>query len=71
MSWLVRATARVQGVLFPFMGPAQVRPVEGQTAPTSEGTCPLCRRPLAAHEFERVAGRPTRMHCPVSPAEAA
>lgn len=64
MGWLVSATERLQKSLFPYMGPAQVRPVEGQTVKTTDAACPLCGAPLAKHEFDRVPGKSTGMVCP-------
>jgi hypothetical protein len=64
MGWLISATERLQRRLFPFMGPAQVQPVEGQTVRTVDAACPLCGLPLAAHAFDRSPSRATRMECP-------
>jgi ribosomal protein S27AE len=64
MGWFVRATGRMQKGLLPWMGPAQVQDVEGQTVRTRDAMCPMCGHPLAAHTFDRSANRPTRMECP-------
>lgn len=66
MRWFERVTQRMQNGLLPFMGPAQVQAVEGQTVRTEDAVCPLCGVALAQHAFDRVPGRPTRMQCPAA-----
>lgn len=52
-SWMIRR-----------MGPPQVGPYETQVPlPEERNVCPLCGKPMAAHDVDR-SGERTFLHCP-------
>lgn len=62
---------RVNGRLYPVLGPAMLGPYDAQGRPRAS-RCPLCGRDMGAHAIER-SGGDTFLHCPVQqvhPAEA-
>lgn len=55
---------RVNRALYPVLGPAQITPM-GVQAPTPAAMCPVCRRAISEHRFDRKdRSRPTIMVCP-------
>lgn len=60
---------RLNRTLFPYIGPPPLGPYnQAPLPPTAGKPCPMCGMPMSDHEVERRDGRPTQLHCPVSPA---
>jgi hypothetical protein len=59
---------RLNGALFPYLGPPELGPYdEPPLAPTGGKPCPICGVQMSLHEIERGEGRTaTRIHCPVA-----
>ncbi|ALJ20759.1 type IV secretion protein Rhs [Microbacterium sp. No. 7] len=56
--------AYLNAKLIRFAGPASVGPYETEPEPSrAERACPLCRRPMSEHTFDRSGPKPL-MHCP-------
>jgi len=57
---------RLNAALVPKIGPPPLGPYNQEPLPPSSGQpCPLCRKPMGEHTFERGdAHTSTRMHCP-------
>lgn len=56
--------AFVNGWLVRVAGPASVGPYDTEPEPTrTERPCPLCRRPMSEHSFDRSGPKPL-MSCP-------
>ena len=55
---------KLNRVIFPFMGPAQVGPYETEARPSLvAAACPLCGAPMNSHEIDR-SGPRTQLYCP-------
>lgn len=60
---------RVNSVVYPVMGPAQVGIGVGRTeapyVPSANPVCPICAKPMAEHDIQRGdATTRTRLTCP-------
>ena len=56
---------RINFALYPYLGPPKLGPYD--QAPLPDATlkpCPLCGAPMAEHDLDRGAGRPTYVRCP-------
>lgn len=62
---------RLNGALFPWIGPPPLGPYgEPDLPPVSGKACPLCAALMSVHIIEERDGRPTILHCPTAAATA-
>ncbi|MET4783523.1 hypothetical protein [Glaciihabitans sp. UYNi722] len=58
---------RLNRALFPYIGPPPLGPFNQAPLPSTQAKpCPMCGRPMSAHDIERREGRPTQIHCPAA-----
>lgn len=56
---------RLNGALYPYLGPPKLGPYnQAPLADTGTKACPLCGGLMSMHELDRGAGRPTYLRCP-------
>ncbi|WP_141881789.1 hypothetical protein [Homoserinimonas aerilata] len=61
---------RLNARLRPYIGSAPLGPYNEAPLPAATTrACPLCGIAMSKHEVERRDGRPTKVHCPTTPAE--
>jgi hypothetical protein len=56
---------RLNRRLLPYIGPPPLGPYnEEPLTSTHAKPCPICGKPMADHDVERRADRPTQLYCP-------
>ena len=56
---------KLNGALIPYLGPPKLGPFDQAPLPDARlKPCPLCGAPMAQHDLQRSADRPTYLRCP-------